>query len=54
MSFLKVIRADGQTEQRQIAEMKARAADTAADIDSYSVIKLFHLFLPIVRSRRAA
>ncbi len=33
MSFLKVIRADGQTEQRQIAEMKARAADTAADID---------------------
>lgn len=33
MSFLKVIRADGQTEQRQIAEMKARAAETAADID---------------------
>lgn len=33
MSFLKVIRADGETEQRQIAEMKARAAETAADID---------------------
>ncbi|MGM9629911.1 histidinol dehydrogenase [Butyricicoccus sp.] len=33
MSFLKVIRADGQTEQRQIADMKARAAETAADID---------------------
>ena len=32
-TFLKVIRADGETEQRQIAEMKARAAETAADID---------------------
>ena len=32
-TFLKVIRADGETEQRQIAEMKARAAQTAADID---------------------
>ena len=31
--FLKVIRADGVTEERQIAEMKARAAETAADID---------------------
>ncbi|MGN1030821.1 MAG: histidinol dehydrogenase [Butyricicoccaceae bacterium] len=31
--FLKVIRADGETEERQIAEMKARAAETAADID---------------------
>lgn len=32
-TFLNVIRADGQTEQRQIADMKARAAETAADID---------------------
>lgn len=31
--FFKVIRADGVTEERQIAEMKARAAETAADID---------------------
>lgn len=31
--FFKVIRADGVTEKRQIAEMKARAAETAADID---------------------
>ena len=38
---------------RQLAA-KAQPHDTAADIDSYSVIKLFHLFLPIVRSRRAA
>ncbi len=32
-TFLKVIRADGRSEQQQIADMKARAAQTAADID---------------------
>ena len=32
-TFMKIVRADGQTEQQQIADMKARAAETAADID---------------------
>lgn len=32
-TFLKIVRADGQREQQQIADMKARAAETAADID---------------------
>lgn len=32
-TFMKIVRADGKTEQRQIADMKARAAETAADID---------------------
>ena len=32
-TFMKIVRADGKTEQQQIADMKARAAETAADID---------------------
>lgn len=32
--FLKTVLADGQAEQRVIAEMKARAAETRGDIEN--------------------